>query len=400
MRLDLIGAMVTGQASSAKELLAAARAFAPEVAKRRQEIDSARQLPVDIVERLRSMGIYAMGFSAELGGPGLTSLQQMEVFEALAYGDTATGWCAMIGAATGIYAGFLDKQALAELMPTRDLITAGLIAPSGRAVRTEGGYRLTGRWKLGSAINHADLVVGGAMIFDGDDMAMADGAPIAKMFCMRRDQVQVFDTWDSTGLRGSGSNDYATDDLFIPEHHCFDFFEPRSGTGKLAEPETLARVMPAIPLGATRAALDYVRDLAQGKVIAATGQKWADNYRAQYILGECEMEFIVARGAVVDSLRTLWDALDENRFAEIPPDIRIQTLLTRTHSYRACRHIVARLCELVGTESVYKPNPLDVWLRDMSTMTTHLMAHDQMIQTAGAFLLGGRPEFPLVLGVR
>ncbi|WP_405161396.1 acyl-CoA dehydrogenase family protein [Nocardia sp. NBC_01499] len=388
---------MTGDASA---LLAAARAFAPEVAKRRQEIDAARQLPADIVERLRSMGIYAMGFSAELGGPGLTSLQQMEVFEALAYGDTATGWCAMIGAATGIYAGFLDKRVIAELMPTRDLITAGLISPSGRAVRVAGGYRLTGRWKLGSAITHADLVVAGAMVFDGDQVATADGAPIAKMYFMRRDQVQVFDTWDSTGLRGSGSNDYAVDDLFIPERHCFDFYEPRSGTGKLTEPEALARVMPGIPLGATRAALDYVRDLARGKVVAATGQKWADNYRAQYILGECEMEYIVARGAVVDSLRTLWDALDENRFADLPADIRIQTLLTRTHSYRACRRIVARLCELVGTDSIYKPSPLDIWLRDMSTMTTHLMAHDQMIQTAGAFLLGGKPEFPFVLGVR
>ncbi|GAA5086427.1 hypothetical protein GCM10023319_33450 [Nocardia iowensis] len=62
--------------------------------------------------------------------------------------------------------------------------------------------------------------------------------------------------WTPTNCRGSS--------LFVPEHHSFDFYEPRSGTGKLAEPETLARVIPGVPLGATRAALDYVRDLAQG----------------------------------------------------------------------------------------------------------------------------------------
>ncbi len=121
---------------------------------------------------------------------------------------------------------------------------------------------------------------GGAMVFDGGEMAFGvDGTPAARMFFMRREQVEVFDTWNSTGLRGSGSNDYAVDDLFVPEHHSFDFYERKSGTGKLAEPETLARVMPAIPLGATRAALDHVRALAAGKVVAATGQKWADNYR-------------------------------------------------------------------------------------------------------------------------
>ncbi|WP_069166686.1 acyl-CoA dehydrogenase family protein [Nocardia altamirensis] len=392
---------MTAEKMSSTAYLEAARAFAPELAKRRSEIEAARRLPADIVARLREIGIYAMFFSPELGGPGLTSLEQMEVLEALAYGDTATGWCAMIGSATGIYAGFLDEQALAELMPTRDLITAGFIAPAGRAERVPGGYRLTGRWKLGSAIDHADLVVGGALVYDSARMATTDdGAPIAKLYFMRRDQVQVFDTWDSTGLRGSGSNDYAVEDLFVPERHCFDLYEPKSSTGKLAQPETLARAMPGIPLGAARAALDHVRELAAGKVVAATGQKWADNYRAQYILGECEMEYVVARGAVVDSLRTLWDALDDKRFAELPADIRIQTLLTRTHCYRACRRIVARLCELVGTDSVYQASPLDGWLRDMSTMTTHLIAQDQMIQSAGAFLLGGRPEFPLVLGER
>ncbi|WP_338766017.1 hypothetical protein V7968_41735 [Nocardia vulneris] len=135
-------------------------------------------------------------------------------------------------------------------------------------------------------------------------------------------------------------------------------------------------------------------------MLPGTGQRWADNYRVQYILGECEMDYIVARAAVVESLRTQWEALDHKRFAELPADLRIQTLLTRTHAYRACRRIVARLCELVGTASVYKPSPLDVWLRDTSTMTTHLMAHDQMLQTAGAFLLGGAPEFPLVVGER
>ncbi|MFI9508721.1 acyl-CoA dehydrogenase family protein [Nocardia sp. NPDC052566] len=395
-----MNAVSTGNTAHAT-LLAHARGLAAELAARRQEIDAARQLPADIVERLRSIGVYGMCFPAELGGPGLTSPQQMEVIEALSYGDTATGWCAMIGAATGIYAGFLDAHAVAELMPTRDLITAGLIAPMGRAERVTGGYRLSGRWKLGSAITHADLVVAGAMVFDGGELATtADGAPVARMFYMRRDQVEVIDTWDSTGMRGSGSNDYRVDALFVPEHHSFDFFEPRSGAGKMTEPDTLARIMPGVPLGAARAALDHVRDLATDKVVPATGEKWADNYRAQYILGECEMEYVVARAAAVETLRVLWDALDGHRFEELPPDLRIQTGLARPHVYRACRRIVARLCELVGTDSVYKPSPLDIWLRDMSTMTTHLIAHDQMIQSAGAVLLGGRPEFPLVFGVR
>lgn len=385
---------------SATTLLAAARSVAPKLAERRSEIDTARRIPDDIVELLRTLGIYRMCFSTEHGGPGLTSLEQLEIVEALSYGDTATGWCAMIGAATGIYAGYLNDKAVAELMPTLDLVTAGLIFPAGRAERVDGGYRLSGRWKFGSAITHADLVIGGAFVLtDGRMETTPAGKPVVRIFFMRRDQVEVFDTWDTMGLRGSGSNDYAVENLFVPEHHSFSFSERKSGTGKLAEPEALARIMPGVPLGTARAALDYVRDLAAGKVIAATGQKWADNYRAQYILGECEMEYIVARSAVVETIDTLWDSLDKERFANLSPDARISTALARTHAFRAARRIIARLCELVGTDSIYKPNPLDIWQRDINTMATHIIAHDAVIQSTGAFLLGGQPEFPFVLGL-
>ncbi|WP_378734047.1 acyl-CoA dehydrogenase family protein [Nocardia brasiliensis] len=385
---------------SATTLLAAARSVAPKLAERRSEIDAARRIPDDIVELLRTLGIYRMCFSTEHGGPGLTSLEQLEIVEALSYGDTATGWCAMIGAATGIYAGYLNDQAVAELMPTLDLVTAGLIFPAGRAERVDGGYRLSGRWKFGSAITHADLVIGGAFVLtDGRMETTPAGKPVVRIFFMRRDQVEVFDTWDTMGLRGSGSNDYAVENLFVPERHSFSFSERKSGTGKLAEPEALARIMPGVPLGTARAALDYVRDLAAGKVVAATGQKWADNYRAQYILGECEMEYIVARGAVVETIDTLWNSLDDERFANLSPDARISTALARTHAFRAARRIISRLCELVGTDSIYKPNPLDIWQRDINTMATHIIAHDAVIQSTGAFLLGGQPEFPFVLGL-
>ncbi|WP_249644210.1 acyl-CoA dehydrogenase family protein [Nocardia sputi] len=391
---------MTAATISATSLLEAVRSLAPDLAARRSEIDAERKLPVDIVERLREIGVYRMGFSSEIGGPGLTSLEQLEVVEALSYGDTATGWCAMIGAATGIYAGYLDEQAIAELMPSQDLITAGLIFPAGRAERTPGGYQLTGRWKFGSAITHADLVIGGAFVTSGGiPEATADGRPVVRLFFMRRDQVTVFDTWDTTGLRGSGSNDYAVEDLFVPEHYSFAFGERKSCSGKLAEPEALARIMPGVPLGTARAALDYVRGLADGKTVPAAGQKWADNYRAQYLLGECEMEYIVARGAVVNTVEALWDALEGNRFAELPPDTRIATALARTHAFRAALRIVSRLCELVGTDSIYRPDPLDIWLRDMNTMARHIIAHDQVIQSTGAFLMGGRPEFPFVVGL-
>src|SRR4051794_2363078 len=137
------------------EILGRARALAPLLRERSEEIERARRLPDDVVELLRATGVFRMGFGRDWGGPELTSAEQTEVVEALAYGDTSAGWCAMIGMDTGLYANFLDRSVAAEMFPSLDMITAGLLFPVGRAEKVAGGYRLSGRWQFGSGITHA-----------------------------------------------------------------------------------------------------------------------------------------------------------------------------------------------------------------------------------------------------
>src|SRR5262249_33323953 len=130
---------------TAAEILARARVLAPVLRERSDEIEQARRLPVDVVDMLRDAGVFRMCFGREWGGPELTSMEQTEVVEALAYGDASAAWCAVIGANTGIYSAFLDRAVAKEMFPNPDTITAGLLQPAGRADRIPGGFRLTGR---------------------------------------------------------------------------------------------------------------------------------------------------------------------------------------------------------------------------------------------------------------
>jgi len=84
---------------------------------------------------------------------------------------------------------------------------------------------------------------------------------------------------------------------------------------------------------------------------------------------------------------------------DLSPDERIATALARTNAMRTARDIVRRLYDLLASTSIYKPSPMDRWLRDLETMCQHVMAQDKVIQSCGAHLLGGTPEFPLVLGL-
>ncbi|MFJ6675687.1 acyl-CoA dehydrogenase family protein [Actinosynnema sp. NPDC091369] len=387
--------------NTAEDILAAVRALAPKLRERSVEIEQNRRLPADVVEMLRSAGVFRMGFAKEFGGPDLTSVEQTRVLEALSYGDTSAGWCGMIGMDSGLYSAYLSESAVREMFPTPDMITGGLINPNGRADRVPGGYRLTGHWNLGSGITHADWVSAGAFTYtDGVQDLTAGGNPNWRIMLVRPSEVELIDTWHSTGLAGSGSLDYRITDVFVPEEHTFSFGTPLSRSGPLSAPDGLMRKMPGVPLGAARAALDYVREIARDKVNRMTGQAWADDYRVQFTLGQCEMDFITMRHAVYASVEHKWERLEAGvAYTDLDPEERVATVLLALNAFRGALSIVRRLYDLLATTSIYKPSPMDRWLRDLNTMCQHVMAQDVIVQSAGAYLLGGTPQFPFAVGI-
>ncbi|KOX25928.1 acyl-CoA dehydrogenase [Saccharothrix sp. NRRL B-16348] len=386
---------------TAAGILSRAKAAAPLLRARSEEIEQARRLPADVVELLRSTGVFRMAVAEERGGPGLTSVQQTEVIEALSYGDPSAGWCAMIGMDTPLYSAFLPESAVDEMFPHPDMITAGLILPAGRAERAPGGYRLTGRWQFGSGITHADWVSAGSFVTSGGEVETgADGAPVWRVMLVPPDEVETVDTWHTTGLRGSGSRDYVITDVFVPEEHSFSFGTPLSRRGPLATPDAFVRNMPGVPLGLARAALDHVREHVLTRVNRSTGERWSDNYRVQLTIGEAEMDYQTARHAVYGSLARQWELLASGRsLDDFTADERIATALPRLNAFRAARRVVTKLYDLLATTSIYQPSPVDRWLRDITTMCQHIVVQDQIVQSAGAHVLGGTPLFPFALGI-
>ncbi|MFK4105630.1 acyl-CoA dehydrogenase family protein [Streptomyces sp. NPDC019531] len=384
---------------SAEEILARARAAAPLLRERSEEIARTRRLPDDVVQLVRDTGVFRIGMPKEWGGPELTFAQQTEVIEALSYGDSAAGWCAMIGMDTWIYAGYLDELVVKEMLANPDAITAGLIFPVGRADRVPGGYRVNGRWPFGSGVTHADWVVGGCVVHsDGEPEPGPGGAPVNwRLMLARREDFETVDTWHTTGLAGSGSMDYQATDLFVPEERSFDFTNPR-GSGPLSAPDAFLGNVPGVPLGVARAALDHVRELAADRVERATGTPWSDSYRVQTTIGQAEMELSAARYAVYGTLHELWSRLEEGK--QPTPDQQVSSALARVNAFRTARSVVSRLSDLVGTASIYQTSPLDRWLRDLHTMCQHILAQEQIVQSAGAHLLGGTPQAPFPLGLK
>jgi alkylation response protein AidB-like acyl-CoA dehydrogenase len=81
------------------------------------------------------------------------------------------------------------------------MVTAGWMMPAGRATRVDRGFIVDGRWSFGSGCTHADVIIGGCLVFDraGELEVGVDGLPIARIVMAPADRFEIFDTWHTTG---------------------------------------------------------------------------------------------------------------------------------------------------------------------------------------------------------
>jgi alkylation response protein AidB-like acyl-CoA dehydrogenase len=150
----------------------------------------------------------------------MNPLDQIELMEILAYADPSVAWCVSILSDSGFYAGFLEEPAAQKLFPDLDARCAGMLAPVGQAEIVPGGYRVTGHWAFGSGSLHATHLTGGCLVMqDGKPIIEENGLPRWRVMIFDPADVEIEDTWYTTGLRGSGSNDYSIKNAFVPNEH-------------------------------------------------------------------------------------------------------------------------------------------------------------------------------------
>jgi alkylation response protein AidB-like acyl-CoA dehydrogenase len=305
----------TGAFLSVADIYANARGLGAFLREKSSEIETARKLPPEVAERIRSAGMFRLTMPKSWGGPELSTLEQVEVIEELSKANASVGWCVMIGCDSGLFSGYLDDAAARELYPSLDLATAGHALPIGRADRVEGGFRINGQWPFGSGITHADVVSAGCIIYaNGVPEMISERVPRWRLMLAPSSSFEIADTWYTTGLRGTGSNDYRAQDLFIPERHSLSFAEPAKRNAPLwRNSNTILPKMAGVPLGAARAAIDFFRDAMQGKVEVPSMKLYKNLARIQSTIADAEMMLGAARSYVFSSLDRQWERL-ENAF--------------------------------------------------------------------------------------
>jgi alkylation response protein AidB-like acyl-CoA dehydrogenase len=369
----------------------------PAIRRRSAEIEEARRLPRDLAEDLRKTEIFSLGVPLALGGKEAPPVDLIRTIETVATADGSTGWCAMIGVGNNVAAGYMVEAGAREVFADPSAPSAGIAAPAGQAVPSDGGMRVSGRWPFASGITHSDWVWAGCLVMDGERPRMTPRGPEIVHACMPVGEVTIHDTWRVSGLRGTGSDDFSAADLFVPDRRIFALLDP-SGH----RPEPLYQMPPlalfvfqlvAVGLGIARRALDDLAELAQVKMPSLYTQVLADKPIAQVEVARAEAALGGARSFLYDTVESMWETVRAGR----PPSTR-QLALGRaacTHAAETAAAVTHTVNTLGGGSSIYSSSPLQRHARDAEALLHHFTVAPHTWEEAGRVLFGREPIAPV-----
>jgi alkylation response protein AidB-like acyl-CoA dehydrogenase len=374
-----------------------ARALAPLIAREADEIERTRRLTQPVVSALIENGLYRVLLPQSFGGSEAPPEIFMQMLEEVAKADASTAWCLGQCSVCAMIAAYLDADVAREIFDLPSGILAwGAIA--GEVHVVPGGYRATGRWDFASGSRQASWLGAHVQIVeaDGSRRRKPDGAPEVRTILFPLASATMYDVWDVIGLKGTGSDSYSVENLFVPEKFTALRDEPAAvhETGPLYRLTTnivFALGFAALSLGVARATLDAAVELARGK--ASTGIKpMRENNVVQGAIGRIEANLRAARAYLYATTGEVWrDLAASGGYTE---DHRAALRLASTWTIRQSASVVDAAYQMAGATAVFSTNKFERRFRDMHAIAQQIQARETHYEDVGRAILATDPGAP------
>jgi indole-3-acetate monooxygenase len=382
----------SAQTDAADDPVARARALLPLLQQAASRIDAARELPSDVLDGMFGAGLFRMLVPRSCGGAELEPATFVQCVEAIAMGDASAAWCMNQGAVSMMSAAYMSLDAAREAFGgERDVLAWGY-GPNGRLVRVEGGWRVTGQWSFASGSRHSTWLGGHciAMDADGTPMRGPNGKNWERTALFRREKAKIVDNWYVMGLRGTGSDMYSVQDLFVDDAHVLT----RDYAGERREPGPLYRFhmmqlyaagFAFVGLGVARQVLDMFIDMAAKKAPAQTTTLLRDNNAVQHIVGYSDARLHAARNSLLRLLEQTYASVGDG---ELTVEQRMRIRQGSTYAIHEARDVVTSIYHEAGSTAIFDSQPFERRLRDINAVSQQLQGRRAHFETVGQHLMG------------
>ena len=374
------------------DLVERARALAPLITSEADEIERTRRLTEPVVSALVENGLYRALLPKRFGGSEAPLGIFMQMQEEIAKADASTAWCLGQCGVCAMTAAYLEADAANEIFNVAPGILAwGAIAHEVQVV--PGGYKASARWDFASGSRQASWLGAHVRVVeaDGKPRRKADGSPEIRTILFPVTSATMYDVWDVIGLRGTGTDSYSVENLFIPEK----FAALRDDPSALREKGPLYQLttnmvfsmgFAATSLGVARATLDAATELSRKKLPQGLSAM-RDNNAVQGLIGRTEGNLRAARAYLYATAAEVW--ADLARGEALTEAHRIAIRLAATWTIHQATAVVDTAYHMAGATAVFSVNKFERRFRDMHAIAQQIQARDTHYEDAGRVILSG-----------
>ena len=353
-----------------------------------------RQLSPTAINAIEDSGLFAALVPQRFGGSEVDFEVIPQVVRELAKGDTSSAWVTAFLIHHNWQFALYPIETQEELWADRNYALApATLAPTGRAERVDGGWKLSGRWQWGTGVMHSQWVLVTAIAASKDDEEMA-------LMLLPLEDVEVVDVWHTEGMRATGSNDMVVSEAFVPERRSVTYrqISKRETPGQLASPNPLYRLdmlallsldATATSVGAAERSLElFVERLHERKLMFGGYQKESSTSQVR----------LARAAATMRSARLMFDAAVHDLCAPLrgepypSPTTRVRIRMDCAHVVDLVKQVLTLIADGAGASSHFLDSPLQRFRRDVATLSGHILFdYDRAAELQGQMMLGIKP---------
>ena len=394
---------VEPSAAQSETIVERARALKPLLRERAAKTERARRVLPESIEAIRETGLFQLLQPRIFGGfeGDFTTLAEVNFELSSACGST--GWVGCMLSVHQWLAAHFPVETQQEIWgDDPNSLVSGAYYQAARAVPENGGYRVSGSWRLTSGVDNSQWTLLGVVFPPETD----DGPPVPGFLMVSDSERRIDDDWHAVGLAGTGSKTVVVDDKLIPAHRRVTFAELNGCTapGGLAHDNSLyniplltalAYTIATPALGILKGAIEEFIDLTRPRntygAVVTGGSRVAEFAAVQSKLGEAQASFNAGRALVMSDLEeTQREAHSE---AGIGLDRRIHNRLSQAFIVKLARQGVELVYDGTGGTGLYLDQPLQRAWRDVNAISHHVSLNwDAVSSMAGQHALGLEPK--------
>lgn len=366
---------------------------APTIANAADRIESDRRIAPSALDALHGEKLFRMLLPRPFDGGEVDPICFFRTISAIAEIDASTAWCVCQANGCAMTAAYLEPDVANGIWGKDPRAVLAWAPGKAEAVPVDGGYRLTGNWSFVSGGRHATWL-GGHCTVPG-----TDGSSTPRTMLFPADRAEMRDIWHVLGLRGTASDAYAVDALFVRQDHSVARDDPAerrydAPLYRFPAMSLYAIGFSGVALGIARSMLNSFKELAGEKTPRRAKGLLRDNgmVQAEVALGEARLGS--ARAYMLDEVRDIWESVLDS--GDVTVDHRMRIRLASTYLIHQAKSVADAAYDAAGATAIFASSTFERRFRDIHTVTQQLQGRKAHFQTVGAFLLGHDPDLSVI----